>query len=216
LKQPVLNFSKPQPPIVVERLMPYLTWRLPRKEKTVYLTFDDGPVPKYTEWVMNTLESYDVKGTFFCVGENVVNYPEIFQQLQAKGHQVGSHTYNHLNGWLTANSKYYENAHKAAELVPTDLYRPPYGKIKLSQSKKLTKDFNIIMWDVITKDYDPSLGGKACFKNVVDYVDNGSIIVFHDSEKAFKNYEYALPKTIDYLLENNYKIKPINLAPKKA
>ena len=204
MKQPYLNITKPQPPVLAQKIYKTVCWSVPKEQKTVYLTFDDGPVPKYTEWVLNVLEKYNVKATFFCVGENVVKHREIFNLILRQGHEVGSHTYNHLNGWKTFHSRYYYNVHKAARHIGSKLFRPPYGKITIRQANHLSKDYKIIMWDIICKDYDCSIDGEQCFKNVVDYVDNGSIIVFHDSEKAFKNLEYALPKTIEYLQEQGY------------
>lgn len=204
MKQPLLNINKPQPPLVVEKMITNVIWNLPKKEKVVYLTFDDGPVPKYTEWVLDLLDTYNVKATFFCVGDNVVKHRDIFNEILKRGHEVGSHTHNHLNGWLTTNSRYYYNTHKGAKHVGSKLFRPPYGKIKRSQARRLSQEYKIVMWDVLTKDYDPSITGEKCFENVKNYVRNGSIIVFHDSAKAFKNYEYALPKTIEYLLEKGY------------
>ncbi|MDA3883537.1 MAG: polysaccharide deacetylase family protein [Bacteroidales bacterium] len=218
MRQPILNINKPQPPLVIEKMLPNLIWRLPQEEKTVYITFDDGPVPYYTEKVIDCLNSYNITGTFFCVGENINRHPDLYAHLQEKGHTVGSHTYNHLNSWKCTNNEYIENVHKGARHINTHLFRPPHGKIRFKQSKQLIQKYDIIMWDVISKDYDKSLTGLNCFENVKNYVQNGSIIVFHDSQKAFKNCMYALPKTIDYLLQNNYSIQniPLNISNKKS
>lgn len=211
MKQPLIDIYKPQPPLIVEKLYTNVFWRLPQEEKTVYLTFDDGPVPEYTPWVLDVLRTYNIKATFFCVGDNIQKYPEIFKQIKDENHSIGSHTFNHLNGWKTNNTEYYENVYKASELVESNLFRPPHGKITLLQARKLSKDLHIIMWDIITKDYDNKISGEECFENVKNYVSNGSIIVFHDSPKAFKNMEYALPKTIEYIKEQGYKFSKIKI-----
>ncbi|OQA98156.1 MAG: Peptidoglycan-N-acetylglucosamine deacetylase [Bacteroidetes bacterium ADurb.Bin217] len=204
MKQPLLHINKPQPPLIVEKLYSNVFWRIPQQQKTVYLTFDDGPVPVYTPWVLDILDSYNVKATFFCVGDNVIKYPEIFNSIIQRGHTVGSHTFNHLNGWKTLNTNYFENVCKAAQLVKSTLFRPPYGKITFKQARVLSEKLTIIMWDVLSKDYDQSIDGHTCFENVKNYISNGSIIVFHDSQKAFKNLEYALPKTIEWLIEQGF------------
>ncbi|HPM12923.1 MAG TPA: polysaccharide deacetylase family protein, partial [Bacteroidales bacterium] len=135
MKQPLLHINKPQPPLIVEKLYSNVFWRIPQQQKTVYLTFDDGPVPVYTPWVLDILDSYNVKATFFCVGDNVIKYPEIFNSIIQRGHTVGSHTFNHLNGWKTLNTNYFENVCKAAQLVKSTLFRPPYGKITFKQAR---------------------------------------------------------------------------------
>ncbi|MFO7869016.1 MAG: polysaccharide deacetylase family protein [Bacteroidales bacterium] len=211
MRQPILNINKPQPPLVIEKMLPHLVWRLPQEKKTVYITFDDGPVPYYTEKVMDCLDSYNITGTFFCVGENIERHPDLFTYVQEKGHSVGSHTYNHLNSWKCSNNEYIANVHKGADKVNSRLFRPPHGKIRFKQAKELIQQYDIIMWDIISKDYDKNLTGADCFENVQNYVQNGSIIVFHDSQKAFANCMYALPKTIDYLLEHDYAIESIPL-----
>lgn len=210
MKQPLLNISKPQPPVVAQKLWPNVIWRLPQATKTAYITFDDGPVPIYTEKVLKHLDDFNVPASFFCVGENVALYPEIFAELQNRGHLVGSHTYNHYKGWFCSNDKYYENVHKGAQMVSSNYFRPPYGRIKFSQARHLSDTYKIIMWDVLSRDYDEKISGEECFQNVVNYVNNGSIIVFHDSQKAHKNVEYALPKTIEYLLKHNYTLRTVN------
>jgi peptidoglycan/xylan/chitin deacetylase (PgdA/CDA1 family) len=189
MKQPLLHINKPQPPLIIEKLYSRVFWRIPQEQKTVYLTFDDGPVPIYTPWVLDLLDTYKVPATFFCVGENAQTYPDIFSEIQKRGHAIGSHTYNHLNGWKTANALYFENVCKAAQVVESKLFRPPYGKITLKQARVLSEKLTIIMWDVLSKDYDQTIDGETCFDNIKNYVSNGSIIVFHDSPKAFKNLE---------------------------
>lgn len=211
MKQPLLHINKPQPPLIVEKLFSQVFWRIPQQQKTVYLTFDDGPVPTYTSWVLDVLEKYNVPATFFCVGDNITKYPEIFSDIISRGHAVGSHTHNHVNGWKTLNKNYFENVCKAAQITKSTLFRPPYGKITLKQARVLSEKLSIIMWDVLSKDYDLTITGEECFENVKNYVSNGSIIVFHDSPKAFKNLEYALPKTIEWLLEQGYNFAKITV-----
>lgn len=204
MRQPIFDVTKAQPPIVGELAYRRAHFRLPKEQKTVYLTFDDGPVPIYTPQVLNILQEYNVPATFFMVGENVYKFPEVFEQVKNAGHAFGSHTYNHLKGWVTDNKTYLANVEKGVEVVGSKLFRPPYGKIGPLQAKKLYSHLHVIMWDVITMDYDHSLSGEDCFQNVKNYVRNGSIIVFHDSPKSEKNLLYALPKTIEYLKKENY------------
>ncbi len=191
-------------------------WKIPTREKVVYLTFDDGPTPEITNWVLAELEKYNAKATFFCIGENVKEHPALFKSLSEKKHSVGNHTFNHLNGWKTKTDSYIENS-VAAEIVINSiqkpqslLFRPPYGKIKLSQSRRLRKmGYKIIMWDIISFDFDESTTQEKCLRNVLDNISPGSIIVFHDSAKAFNNLEYVLTKTLAHLNENGYSCKPL-------
>ena len=191
-------------------------WKIPTREKVVYLTFDDGPTPEITNWVLAELEKYNAKATFFCIGENVKEHPALFKSLSEKKHSVGNHTFNHLNGWKTKTDSYIENS-VAAEIVINSiqkpqslLFRPPYGKIKLSQSRRLRKmGYKIIMWDIISFDFDESTTQEKCLRNVLNNISPGSIIVFHDSVKAFNNLEYVLPKTLAHLNENGYSCKAL-------
>jgi peptidoglycan-N-acetylglucosamine deacetylase len=198
-----------QLPVWFTRFYPEASWRLPNGEKVVYLTFDDGPVPGVTVAVLNLLKKYGIKGTFFCVGENVYKYPEIFQQIREEGHAVGNHTYNHIHGLKNTNTTYFENIEKADKLIRSDLFRPPYGLLKGSQYWVIKAKFNIIMWDVISCDYDPSLKPEQCFRNVIDFVRDGSIITFHDSFKSEKNVLTALPLVIEKLMKEGYSFKKI-------
>jgi peptidoglycan-N-acetylglucosamine deacetylase len=180
-------------------------WSLPNNGKKIYLTFDDGPTPDVTNWVLELLRKNNIKATFFCIGDNVEKFSNIFQQIINDGHVIGNHTFNHLNGWKTSTDDYVENAYRCLDYSAinaeySSLFRPPYGKIKPSQSKKIQEfGFKIIMWDVLSADFDQSIAPEKCLKNATQKVTNGSIIVFHDSLKAFKNLEYALPKTIEIL-----------------
>ena len=194
-----------QPPFLYRMLFPETVWRIPGKEKTVYLTFDDGPIPEVTPWVMDLLDKYHIKGTFFCVGDNVVRNPELFRELKERGHQVGNHTMNHVQGMKLSKFNYLRNVKRADDDICSGLFRPPHGHMGPGQAKALKNEFTLIMWDVVTRDYSKKLTGEQVFANVKRYVRNGSIIVFHDSLKAEKNLRYALPKSIEWLMENEYR-----------
>ena len=168
-------------------LFPEAIWRIPGDRKTVYLTFDDGPIPQVTPWVLDVLDYYSVKATFFCVGENVARNPNLFQELRHRGHQVGNHTMNHIQGMSTPPEKYVRNVLNAHDLIQSQLFRPPHGHMLPGQANLLKKDFSIIMWDVVTRDYSNKLTGEQVFGNVKRYARNGSIIVFHDAIKAERN-----------------------------
>lgn len=196
---------------IVKLLFRNYVWDIASRTKTVYLTFDDGPIPEVTPWVLSELEAADAKATFFCIGDNVSINPQVFKQVCENGHAIGNHTFNHLNGWKTAVTDYLENVRQCdvtlAQNLQTDvrLFRPPYGKITLKQSKSLRKlGYKIIMWDVISFDFDQTVSRDQCLQNVLKNINSGSIIVFHDSEKAFDNLKYVLPKTLAYLKENGY------------
>jgi peptidoglycan-N-acetylglucosamine deacetylase len=193
-------------------------WSMPVKknEKVVYLTFDDGPNPIATPFVLQQLKAYNAAATFFCIGKNVLEHTQIFEQLLAEGHAVGNHTHNHLNGWKVPAEQYLTNVAQAAKLIPTNLFRPPYGKITKQQAKNIPaalnrKDAKIIMWDVLSADFDRSLLPEQCLQNVLKNVATGSVVVFHDSEKAFKNLQYALPKVLEELSSKGYEFKKIDL-----
>ena len=186
---------------------------MPPIGKTIYLTFDDGPTPEATEWVLEELKKHQAKATFFCIGNNIKNNPNIISKIISDGHTFGNHTFNHLNGWKTSTDLYLKNISLCENLLPptkTKLFRPPYGKIKSSQANELIKmGYKIIMWDVLSADFDPSITKEKCLKNVISNIAPGSIIIFHDSVKAFKNLEYTLPKVLDYIDENNFKYATI-------
>ena len=186
-------------------------WDIPTVEKKVYLTFDDGPTPEITAWVLNQLKAFDAKATFFCIGNNIQKYPEIFNLILLNGHNIGNHTFNHYNGWKTKTRDYFENVLSCKEAIQqqtTDnrqLFRPPYGKIKKSQAKAILElGYKIIMWDILSADFDTTITPEKCLENVLKNVAPGSIIVFHDSAKAFKNLEYTLPRTLQFLKDNQY------------
>ena len=186
-------------------------WDIPTVEKKVYLTFDDGPTPEITAWVLNQLKEFNAKATFFCIGENIQKYPEIFDSILTNGHTIGNHTFNHHNGWKTKTSDYIENVLLCKEVIRkqttdnTQLFRPPYGKIRKSQANLLRKNgYKIIMWDVLSADFDASISPEKCLHNVIRNTQPGSIIVFHDSEKSHKNLVFTLPKFLTFLKQNDY------------
>ncbi|MFC3196895.1 polysaccharide deacetylase family protein [Parapedobacter deserti] len=192
-------------PLVLRWLYPTLTWHRNREEKQIYLTFDDGPIPDVTPFVINTLESYNIKATFFCVGENIKKHPDLFDRLIKNGHRIGNHTHNHLNGWKTPDEKYLENVARCQQLAHTDLFRPPYGRGSRSQYAKLRKaGYTIVMWDVLSGDFDTGLHPEKCLANVLNYTQNGSIVVFHDNIKAVPRLTYALPRAIEHWLAEGY------------
>lgn len=196
-------------PVFVQRLFPTLTWRIPVKSKTVFLTFDDGPIPKVTPWVLDQLDEYNAKATFFCVGDNIRKHPDIAQMISVRGHAMGNHTFNHLNGYNTDSFSYYHNVQQCAGMLSSSLFRPPHGRLKRSQVRLIQKEYEIIMWDVLSGDFDKKLDGEQCFKNVINNVNPGSIIVFHDSKKAWDRLSYALPKTLEELSNKGYSFESL-------
>lgn len=198
-----------QPPWFYRVLFPGVTWRIPTKPKCVYLTFDDGPIPEVTPWVLDTLDKYRIKATFFCVGDNVRKYPETYRMVIERGHQVGNHTFNHIQGLRFWTKNYLANIEKAALYIQSDLFRPPHGHMRFPQVLVLRKLYRIIMWDVVTRDYSPHLNSDDVFNVVKRYTRNGSIIVFHDSLKAEKNMREAMPRSIEWLLEQGYEFKTL-------
>lgn len=193
---------------------------MPNTENVIYLTFDDGPTPETTEWILDLLNKENIKATFFCIGNNIKKHPEIFNKVIKEGHSVGNHTFNHLKGWKTLTKKYIENVDLCNEIIQkssiinncqSSIFRPPYGKIKPIQSKLIRrKGFKIIMWDVLSKDYDSSISKECCLQNVTKNTQSGSIIVFHDSIKASTNLKFALPKAIKILKEKGFIFDIIN------
>ena len=191
-----------QPPRIVRWLYPQAIWRMDPSVKAVYLTFDDGPIPEMTPWVLDVLDHYGIKATFFLVGDNVRKHPREFAMIKERGHRLGNHTFNHLRGfeWLTKN-------YKANELIQTDLFRPPHGHMRWLQYEMLRRRYRIVMWDLVTRDYSKHLNGRQVFEKVKRYARNGSIITFHDSIKSKENTMYALPRSIEWLMEQGYEFK---------
>ncbi|MDW5289264.1 polysaccharide deacetylase family protein [Formosa sp. PL04] len=199
-------------PRFIKGMFPDYVWNMPLLDKkTIYLTFDDGPNPEITPWVLKTLKTYNAKATFFCIGDNVRKYPEVLKKTIDDGHAIGNHTFNHLKGWKTTSEAYIENVEKAAESIPSKLFRPPYGKIKNKQAKILMqRGYRIIMWSIISFDWEKELLEADCLKNVIKNTQNGHIIVFHDSLKASKNMQYVLPKVLEYFSKKGYDFKSLH------
>lgn len=195
---------------ILKKIYPNFIWELPNDEKKIYLTFDDGPIPEVTEWVLNELQNYNAKATFFCIGDNIQKHPNVFIKILEGDHAIGNHTFNHLNGWKTKLKEYVANVDVCKKqletnLCQTNLFRPPYGKIKLAQAKEITQlGYKIVMWDIISKDYDKNTNKETCVDNVLNAIKPGSIIVMHDSVKAFSNLEYALPILLKKLTEKGF------------
>jgi peptidoglycan/xylan/chitin deacetylase (PgdA/CDA1 family) len=202
----------------IKKVFPRYVWSLPNSKKIVYITFDDGPTPKITDFVLSELNKFNAKATFFCIGANIKKHPNLFEEILADGHQIGNHTFNHLNGWQTNNEDYLENVLLCENEIEkisnyqNKLFRAPYGKIRSFQSNfLLKKGYKIIMWDVLSADFDNSISREKCLKNVIDNVKFGSIIVFHDSVKAFPNLEYTLPKALAILKDRGFSFEAIKL-----
>ena len=191
-------------------------WSIPASDKILYLTFDDGPHPEATPFVLRELKKHNVLATFFCIGKNVVAYPDIYKQIIQEGHTVGNHTYNHLNGWKTNNDDYLKDIALASNEIDSYLFRPPYGRITSFQAKNLKpamkgKEPKVIMWDVLSGDFDKNVSPENCFLNVVRNAKPGSIVLFHDSEKSFSKLPYALPKVLDYFSKRGYEFAAIEI-----
>lgn len=214
-------------PSLLKFILKNWVWRLSSKEKVLYLTFDDGPTPEITEWTLNELKKHKAKATFFCIGKNIAEHPEIFQKIIEEKHSVGNHTNNHLNGWKKPTSdylknienaeKYFEENSKLKTFTPSlvegqnsKLFRPPYGKLTLKQSVKIRKKgYKIVMWDVLSADFDPAVSNEKCLENVIRNTQNGSIIVFHDSVKASEKMQFVLPKVLEYYSYLGFEFSPL-------
>jgi peptidoglycan/xylan/chitin deacetylase (PgdA/CDA1 family) len=205
-------------PDILKPIYKDLVWDIPNEKNEVYITFDDGPVPMATPLALDVLKEHGVPATFFCIGDNVMKYPDIYERVMAEGHRVGNHSLNHLNGWKYNDFSYVKNVLECARIVKSRLYRPPYGKIKRSQSAALRKRFSIVMWDVISGDFDRKVSKEQCVTNVVNNAVAGSIIVFHDSGKAFEKMAYALPKVLEQLKNKGFTfgLIPENVQPASA
>ncbi|HWN87619.1 MAG TPA: polysaccharide deacetylase family protein [Chitinophagaceae bacterium] len=198
----------------LKRIYDSYIWSIPVNDKILYLTFDDGPHPEATPFVLKELKKHNALATFFCIGKNVVSYPGIYKQIINEGHSVGNHTYNHLNGWKTSNDDYLKDIALASHEIDSDLFRPPYGRITSFQAKNLKpvmkgKEPKVIMWDVLSGDFDPDCTAQQCLSNVLFASVPGSIVVFHDSEKAFPKLEYTLPRMLSHFSEKGYLFKAL-------
>jgi peptidoglycan-N-acetylglucosamine deacetylase len=204
---------------LMRALYPNFIWRIPSSKKEIFLTFDDGPIPEITEFVLEELNKYQAKATFFCIGGNIEKYPNVFQKVVNQQHTIGNHTFNHLRGWDTEEDIYIENFRKCEDeifkqiLNPKsqipNLFRPPFGRIKRSQAKEILKTHEIVMWDVLTGDYDQSLSKERVLSKALQHTEQGSIVLFHDSIKASKNMMYALPKFLEHFSERGFIFKAL-------
>jgi len=198
------------PFILTEFSKKSITWKLPSNKKVLYLTFDDGPVPIVTPKVLSILKSYNAKATFFMVGENAQRYPDILSQVVSDGHQIGNHTFNHLNGTKVSDISYYRNINKAKEYIDSNLFRPPYGRIRPRQISEIKKKYQIVLWSVLSGDFDESISEKKCLSNVIKNSKSGSIIVFHDSLKAQERMLFALKGTLEHFSNLGFEFLAIN------
>lgn len=196
-----------QPAKFLRWIYPTALWRMNPTEKSVYLTFDDGPIPEVTPWVLDVLDRYGVKATFFMVGENAAKHPEVFDMVKARGHRIGNHTYNHIGGMRHGISSYVANVDKANELLRTNLFRPPHGWMKWEQFLFVRSSYKVVMWDLVTRDYSTHLNGRDVLLNVRRYARPGSIITFHDSLKSLDKLLYALPRAIEWLQAQGYSFR---------
>ena len=217
-----MSFYLFKTPTIIQRIFKNYVWSFFTSEKVIYLTFDDGPTTEITEWTLNTLDEFHAKATFFCIGKNIENHPDIFKKIITGNHSIGNHTHNHLNGWKVSTNRYLKNVEKAENTIQLKkdknqpksklLFRPPYGKIKASQAKKLReKGYEIILWDVLSADFDQSISKEKSLKNVLKNTKQGSIVVFHDSVKAEKSLKYVLPKVLAHFSEQGFVFRGIAL-----
>ena len=204
-----MYFSAPN---FIRKIFPMLIWSFPEEsEKSVFLTFDDGPTPDVTPWVLDKLDEFGAKATFFCLGKNVEQYPDTYRMIWQRGHAVGNHSYSHIKGWGTSVTNYVQDFDLASELIDTNLIRPPYGRITPTQARMLSERYKLIMWDILSRDYSHAITKRGCVKNVVKHLRPGAIVVFHDSLKAKRNLKYALPRILETLKREGYECKKIEL-----
>lgn len=203
-------------PAIVKRYFTRFTWHFPTETKKIYLTFDDGPIPETTPWILDLLRKYNAKATFFCVGDNVSKYPDLFDAIKNDGHSVGNHTFNHLNGWKIDTDSYMDNVEKANLLINSNLFRPPYGKLRNTAKLKLIEKYKLIMWDILSRDFDPDISKEVCLNNVMRHASPGSIVIFHDSKKSFPHLSYVLPVVLEKLFHQGYEFCNIEYQPTLA
>ena len=196
-------------PKILQYLFADFLWKIDTDEKVIYLTFDDGPHPVITPWIINLMNQYDAKGTFFLIGDAVNRHPDLYQLYKANGHQVGNHTYKHIKGWKSRKKNYLKEIAQCAEIVKSSLFRPPYGQINLQAILEIKKKYKVVMWDVLSWDFDTDTSSEICLSNVINYSKEGSIVVFHENEKSMKNIMYALPKVLEHFTKLGYCFKAI-------
>jgi len=217
-----MTFTPIKTPLVAKKMFPNYIWDMPSSDQAIYLTFDDGPTPEITNWTLKTLKEFNAQATFFCIGKNIEKHPDIFQNIIDEGHAIGNHTYNHLKGWKTKSTDYLENVFQAQKIIENytlnsefkiqNFFRPPYGQITPKQGKKIMAlGYKIIMWDVLSFDWDKQITPETCYNNVISKAKDGSIVVFHDSVKASQNMQYALPKMLEYFSEKGFAFKSLRV-----
>lgn len=197
-------------PEFLKRIYPNQIWSIPNNEKKIYLTFDDGPTSEITELILSELLKYSAQATFFLVGENALKYPELVKAIVRGGHAIGNHTFHHLNGWQTHSKTYFKDVLKCEAVLKSKLFRPPYGRITRPQTKLMVNRYKVVMWDVLSGDFDQTITKERCLNNVIDNTKEGSIVVFHDSIKAASNMQYALPRTLKYFSDRGYTFEKIS------
>jgi len=205
-----------RPPFLMKKFSRSMIWRLKTDKKEICLSFDDGPHPEITPWVLDQLKAVEAKAVFFCVGENVQRYPDVYARILAEGHLTGNHTHNHLNGWKSDSKKYLNNIAACAEEVKSSFFRPPYGMLKKSQARRIRKNYTIVMWDVLSGDFDRNTSPEKCLDNALRYTREGSVVVFHDSNKAKENLNYTLPKYLKEMIVRGFSFvlpEPISSSP---
>lgn len=214
-----MKITPTKTPFVVKKLFPDYIWEISTNKKELFLTFDDGPTPDVTDWVLDELKLFNAKATFFCIGNNVRQHQQLFNRILKEGHSIGNHTFNHIKGWKTKTNEYLENVFEAEKTITENfngfpkskLFRPPYGQIKPNQGKKLMElGYKIVMWDVLPFDWDKTVSNQECLDIVVSKSKNGSIIVFHDSVKASNNMKFTLPKVLEHFTEKGYSFRAIS------
>ncbi len=196
-------------PKILQCLFADFIWKIDTDEKVIYLTFDDGPHPVITPWIINLMNQYDAKGTFFLIGDAVSRNPDLYQLYKTNGHLVGNHTYRHIKGWQSRKKNYLKEITQCAEVVESSLFRPPYGQINLQGIREIKKQYKVVMWDVLSWDFDNETSSEICLSNVINYSKEGSIVVFHENEKSMKNIMYALPKVLEHFTKLGYQFKVI-------
>jgi peptidoglycan/xylan/chitin deacetylase (PgdA/CDA1 family) len=205
-----VNFTPVKTPPLLKHAFSNLIWNIPNSEKIIYLTFDDGPTPEITDWTLKTLKAFDASASFFCIGQNVLAHPDIYKRIITEGHQVGNHSHEHIKGWRSSTKNYIENVEKASIHISSKLFRPPYGQLLPKQITALSQlDYKIIMWTILSLDWDYNIPKEKCAENVITNTSDGDIVVFHDSEKAWNNMQYALPKVLEFFTEKGYKFRRI-------
>ena len=200
-----------RPPYIIKQIFPTFIWHFSEQERALFLTFDDGPSPEVTPWVLDQLDKYDAKATFFCLGKNAEMYPDLYAQIVLRGHATGNHSYSHIKGWGMDTGEYIRDVDTAAEFIDSNLFRPPYGRIGPRQAKMLSERYRIIMWDVLSRDYARRLSGKRCAKKVIRDLHPGAIVVFHDSKKSAQNLWHALPLVLHAAQQQGLTCKRIEL-----